>query len=154
IGAVLEEGINQGIEPGLLRRFAKVALHDRERFVRRGEGVHARYTTVTNFALERSLLDSAQKLHGLQNHLVSEEVLERVLSRPKWQSLEDEQRTCVKHVAGPGDLKFIRGIAGAGKTYMMACAREVWEEAGYRVEGIAFTGKAAGELRKGAKIRA
>ena len=40
--------------------------------------------------------------------------------------LSDEQREAVRHVAGPERFAAVVGLAGAGKSTMLAAAKEAW----------------------------
>jgi ATP-dependent exoDNAse (exonuclease V) alpha subunit len=68
--------------------------------------------------------------------------------------LSDEQAAAVRHLTGErrGDIRILEGLAGTGKTSALFVAREIWENAGYRVVGVALPGKARRELEKGAGI--
>jgi ATP-dependent exoDNAse (exonuclease V) alpha subunit len=57
--------------------------------------------------------------------------------------LADEQRAAVEPVAGPERIAAVVGLAGAGKSTILAAAREAWEGQGFTVHGAALAGKAA-----------
>src|SRR3546814_10286856 len=63
-----------------------------------------------------------------------------------------EQQAALGHVAERGDLALVLGYAGTGKSAMLGIARDGWEQAGYRVQGLALSGIAAENLESGSGI--
>jgi Ti-type conjugative transfer relaxase TraA len=66
--------------------------------------------------------------------------------------LGEEQQAALRHITRGGDLASIVGYAGTGKSALLGVAREAWEEAGYRVQGLALSGIAAENLESGSGI--
>ncbi|OJF91501.1 Ti-type conjugative transfer relaxase TraA [Pararhizobium antarcticum] len=110
----------------------------------------AKFTTREMIRLEAKMANRAIWLDARSSHGVRDAVLETTFARHV--RLSDEQKVAIRHVAGEARIAAVIGRAGAGKTTMMAAAREAWEAAGYRVVGGALAGKAAEGLQKEAGI--
>jgi Ti-type conjugative transfer relaxase TraA len=110
------------------------------------------YTTHTMLKAEKKLVGTAELLAGQSSHSVSSASLENGLERLKT-NLEQEghtlskgQEKAIRHLVDEGQLKCIVGYAGAGKTTALEACCDIWEDAGYRVYGLAPTGRAAQNL--------
>ena len=67
--------------------------------------------------------------------------------------LTDEQAAAVRGVTTSGNgVDVIEALAGTGKTFTAGTIRQVYEDAGYHVIGIAPTGRAVRELAEEAGI--
>jgi conjugative relaxase-like TrwC/TraI family protein len=148
------EGISEGIPAPLLIAAVEHRLEHSSEFVRRGDHPRdVRYTTRANYELEQVLLKNAETLHERSGHAAPEKTLKRVLSRRKWETLRDEQRAAVTRITTGKDLALVTGMAGTGKSFMLGCAKEVWEAQNLKVIGAAFTGRAGVLLEKESGIK-
>ncbi len=103
-----------------------------------------RYSTREMIALERDLLERAERQSTRRAHTVS--LGHREQTHLQGRPLSAEQREAFEHVTTSGDLAVVVGVAGAGKSTMLERAREAWEAEGYGVKGAALSGIAAENL--------
>lgn len=68
-------------------------------------------------------------------------------------SLDAEQTNAVRHVTGASAIAAVVGLAGTGKSTLLAAARLAWESENRRVVGAALAGKAAEGLEDSSGIR-
>ncbi|QOD64129.1 Ti-type conjugative transfer relaxase TraA [Ochrobactrum sp. MT180101] len=67
--------------------------------------------------------------------------------------LDLEQIEAIRHVTGDSGIAAVVGLAGTGKSTLLAAARFAWESGHHRVLGAALSGKAAEGLEESSGIR-
>jgi Ti-type conjugative transfer relaxase TraA len=117
----------------------------------RDERGRERFTTREMLSIERSVLDRAERLAGLQAHAVPVRYQRQVLADSR---LSMQQREAFEHIVGGSDLSVLVGVAGAGKSTMLESARRAWTAAGFSVKGAALDGIAAESLATASGIQA
>jgi len=110
------------------------------------------FTTVELVECERRLIDAAVGRADEGVGVLDADVVERVIDTAEW-PLTVEQAAVVRAVAASGrGVEVVGALAGTGKTYTAGVIRELYEDAGYEVIGVAPTGRAARELADEAGI--
>ncbi|WP_298974331.1 AAA family ATPase [uncultured Roseobacter sp.] len=64
-----------------------------------------------------------------------------------------EQKRALRHVLGDQQMASVVGLAGAGKSTMLAAASDAWQRQGVKVHGAALAGKAADGLQTASGIQ-
>lgn len=105
-----------------------------------------RYTTQEMIEIETKMLYQVGTLKSGSYPLSEDVCITRQLSL--------EQKEALYHITETeGRVRVISGMAGTGKTTLLAAAREAWDASGYEVRGAALAGKAAKGLEEGAGIK-
>jgi len=110
---------------------------------RSGEAI---YTTRSMLRVEQNLVRQAEFLSAQNTHPVSSEIVEKVIANynkklEEHGGLSFDQQAAIRHMLSASQISCVVGFAGAGKTTCLEAVREAWEEAGYRVLGLAPTGR-------------
>lgn len=113
-----------------------------------------RFTSREMIAVEDRLYRASEEMAQRRAHGVGELEQRRALARAAQRGLvlSGEQKAAFEHVTEGQDLGIVVGYAGTGKSALLAVAREAWEDAGYRVQGLALSGIAAENLEGGSGI--
>ena len=126
--------------------------------IRRSDGrvvaVHVdehRWTTPEMLATERSVIVTAIDRHHDGVGVAHDDHIESALrARP---SLSHEQIAMVRQLTTSGaGVDAVEGVAGSGKTYALAAAREAWQASGHRVIGCALAARTAAQLEQDTAI--
>jgi conjugative relaxase-like TrwC/TraI family protein len=165
-GEGLTEKANTFLARDVLREYAAAAWQGArvadvraqgERFTQRGDvldTVSGDLTTHDLVAAERRLVAAAIGRANEGTALVAPGVLERALAAVN-RPLSDEQAEAVRGVTMSGNgVDVVEALAGTGKTFTAGALRQVYEDAGYHVIGIAPTGRAVRELAEEAAVPA
>lgn len=113
-----------------------------------------RFTSREMIAVEDRLHRAAAVMAERRAHRVGELDQRRALAHAEQRGLvlSGEQKAAFEHVTETRDLGVVVGYAGTGKSALLGVAREAWEDAGYRVQGLTLSGIAAENLEGGSGV--
>ena len=111
-----------------------------------------RFTTEDILENERKLTLDAVHLSKKVSHEIQSEKADSILTKYIESGMSHEQALATRELLSGGDLVLLYGAAGTGKSYSLKALREISEEQGYQVRGLAPTGKAAEALEKSSDI--
>ncbi len=111
------------------------------------------YTTRSMVDSEINLVQLAErlsktKIHEVYRHKVNAVITQYDQKLSKHGGLSPDQKKALHHITSPAQLSCIVGYAGAGKTTTLEAAKSIWEAEGYKVYGLAPTGRAAQNLEQ------
>jgi Ti-type conjugative transfer relaxase TraA len=128
------------------RIYAKVMTSPELVALSQDKGGLDRFTTRELLEVEKSMVAIAEGKAQMHTHGVHAQSIHTAIGA---RHLSDEQKLALGHITQGADLAAVVGFAGTGKSYMLGAAKEVWEAAGYTVQGMALSGIAAEGLEAG-----
>ncbi|MAT70342.1 MAG: hypothetical protein CMJ58_12555 [Planctomycetaceae bacterium] len=157
VRAVAEECQGRGLGAADVLRFADVIKAECIK-LEGPDPLQPCFATPAMYRLEEELLAAADELRDRTFHRVDgrhvEAAIDEINGRLQQQHgpaarLSNEQLKVLYHVVeNPAALSLVQGLAGTGKTSVLAAARIAWEKGGYDVVGLAVSGKAALTLQE------
>lgn len=147
IRRVAERYLLTGADPKQLIASVQSHLDESQTIVCLGRGKRnfARFASCETLKAEEEVMASANAVAERMSP-VPKKKLDSVLSR--FSHLTSGQRELVEGFAKGDGLLLCEGWAGTGKTTALAAVRELAESAGYKVMGVAPSGRAARELKE------
>ncbi|MEM8821410.1 MAG: AAA family ATPase [Pseudomonadota bacterium] len=146
-------------DPFALKDAADRAMKAPE-LVRVGEDSPPTYTTRDYQAAAERMQRSAASLGATGGFRVSRSHIESAtraqdaqMQRAFGGRLSEEQRDALTDILGDSRFACVVGLAGAGKSTMLAIAKEAWSRQGVTVHGAALAGKAADGLESASGIQ-
>lgn len=153
-----EKGQINGLSGTDVRELSEMILGESPDVVRLGperRGVHYTFKHVLEDENKFFKVCEQMDLNGAR--MLSPDLVSKVINKANAENpdkkLLDEQEKAVRWLTcQTGDIAIMNGIAGSGKTHTLATAARAWEEAGFNVQGLALSGRAARELSEKADI--
>ena len=106
----------------------------------------SRYTTRAVLAAEGQVMQDAAALAGQTRHGLGTAQCDGVLDRHA--QVTGDRRAAFWHATEASGLTVVAGESGTGKSTTLAAVRDAYEEAGYRVVGMAWTNVIVQNLRR------
>ncbi len=146
-------------DPAALSKATATALSSDRLAQLPSDGV-PRYTTRDYQAAETRLRTAAAGLANSEGTAVSHSKIaaamtaqNKAMKRAFDGCLSKEQSDAIRHVLGKEQFAQVVGLAGAGKSTMLATAADAWQRQGIKVHGAALAGKATEGLQTSSGIK-
>jgi len=146
-------------DPLALSKAAETALRSPQ-LVRVKEKDGKPFATREMLNTEKQLRETAQTMLGNSGFHVYENHIKTAMKRQNAAmhqafggKLSTEQRSAIRDVLGGSQIACVVGLAGAGKSTMLATAMDAWKRQGVTVHGAALAGKAADGLESASSIQ-
>jgi Ti-type conjugative transfer relaxase TraA len=112
------------------------------------------FTTREMLRVEMSLVERAESFGAQRTHPVDETHIERAITAQNkrlenYGGLSVDQDKAIRHMLSSEQISCVVGFAGAGKTTSLEAAKDAWQQAGYKVIGLAPTGRAVDNMAQG-----
>ncbi|MBY0264711.1 MAG: AAA family ATPase, partial [Holosporales bacterium] len=94
---------------------------------------------------EEKLVGLADQMHARSSKTLSESAVASAIKAREQElgfALSEEQHAAIQHLFSGSDIRILNGRAGTGKTTLLKAVAEAYQNAGYRVLGTSFQGKA------------
>lgn len=115
---------------------------------------HDLFTTANELNNEHGLLHIAGNLADTPGLTVKEDLASKVWGLHGEQAGLGDRWYAFEHLTtSRGNIKLLTGMAGTGKTSLLKAANDAWTQQGYKVVGMALSGKASRGLQHGAGIQ-
>jgi conjugative relaxase-like TrwC/TraI family protein len=138
--------LDQGATVAQLQRVTDAYLGDGSVVSLGHNGGKRRYTTRDLLACEQAIVEGAVRRGGTSVAVLGPAATSLALPRLEVE-LSAEQQAAVLAVAGGGNgVEVMPALAGTGKTRVLGALAGCYRQAGYRIVGVAPTGRAAREL--------
>ena len=137
----------------LAGKFTDQLLSNEEIAHRVGENINRDpvFTSTSYKKQEEKILSFGDVLFKRQSKSVADDFVEKAIQNREADlgfELSDEQRFAIQHLCSGSDLRILNGKAGTGKTTLLKAVAEAYQDAGYRVLGTSFQGKAVEIMEK------
>ncbi len=148
VRAVAEKTQALGVPVDAILKSTREAL---DRLIPLGEHVEERqFTNQATLDLEREMIAKAIAGKDDGGQILADTTVSAVLAG---HSLSEEQATALRQIAqNLGTIQVVQGLAGTGKSTLLAAAREAFELEGYQLLGCSLSGKAAEGLQQASGI--
>ena len=103
------------------------------------------YTTKANYTRETHMASQADSLSRTASMVASPQNIQQTIDRFQ---LNHGQAQALQHIAEGAGMTAIIGRAGSGKSYLMKAAKALWDDAGFKIYGMAVSGIAAHGLEQ------